>query len=279
MEAIITTLSNDVSRFKPNNDLSEEDKNYCNGVYESYSNHITHVQGLLHFVENKNSGFEELHKEKKQHFSLKKVGDAIECLNDTIESLTESFILRLENYFAKRYCLVFESIILKREKLTPDRFSSYDLIIKNITGQVGSDLLKAGKEQIKNRFLKCFHKDRLPILKGNKITIPDFISLDEHYGAKISLRDEYNSGLVRLINALNLFLHDSTELPERNTSQLIEWKTIIDLTEHYKVFSEVSFRFFKNRRIDVLFGDAVTARKFWNYYKLEIIEKIISKND
>jgi hypothetical protein len=82
-----------------------------------------------------------------------------------------------------------------------------------------------------------------------------------------------------LLNALNLFLNDSTQLPQEVMSKLRSWKNELDLKKCYTVFLEVAFKFFKNRRIDVLFASTTTALKFWKYYTLEIIQKLINEND
>ena len=281
METINTIAINEGVELNSVNQLTTEDKNYCDTVFTRYSSHITHVSTLINTIETRNDEYESNQpvKEEEQFFSLSKIEKATEALKDTLESLTESLIIKLENYFIKKYCLVFKSMIPERGCINLNPFSSYDSIIRNITEQTGNDLLQAGKEQIKNRLLKCFYRNRIPALKGNKITIPDFISLDEHWGERISLNYSYNSGLENLINALNLFLNDSTELPEIITGKLIDWKRTLDLSEHYTAFIDVSFKFFKNRRIDVLFSSPVIARRFWNYYTLEIIEKLIQEND
>ena len=263
------------------NQLSTEDRIYCDTFWANYSQHVTHVSELLNHIETKNDAFFGLpnYNSEEQFFSASKIDKSIEALRDTIENLTQSLITKLENYFTKKYCLVFKSLIPDRGAVNLDPFPSYTSIMLNITSQVGGDLLKAGKEQIRNRFLKCFYRNSFPSLKGNKITIPDFISLDEHFGDRISLCYSYNSRLENLINALNLFLNNSTELPEVITNKLTDWKRSLDLSAHYPAFPDVSFKFFKNRRLDVLFSNSIAALKFWNYYSLQIIENIIKEND
>jgi len=279
MGTITIDHSSRVEIIDPGKNLSIADKDHCNSLLENYNNCITHILGLLQFIEDRKSKFAEKYNRKDQPFSLNQVDEAIEKLNEATENLTLSLIVKLENYFAKRYCLVFDSLILETSRIDLPPFSSYHKIIENIASQVGSDFLKAGKEQIKNRFLKCFHKDRLPSLKGNKITIADFIWIDEHYGDKTSLCSDHNSAIEKLMHALNLFLNDTTELPQGIGEKLLNWKSILNLPEHHPVFPDVSFKFFKNRRIDVLFSSATIARRFWNYYKLEIIESIIHENN
>lgn len=260
--------------------LTREDKAHCDHVFSIYHNHVTHVSELLQAIETKNVDYESRNINDDQNFScFSKIDKATEALNDTLECLTQSLVEKLEYFFTKKYCLVFSSLIPDRGSINLNPVCSYDFIIENIIGQVGNNFLQAGKEQIKHRFLKSFYRSSLPTLKGNKISMPSFISIDEHWGERISLSYSHNKRLENLINALNLFLNDSTELPQTITNKLQEWKREIDLSQHYSVFSGVSFKFFKNHRIDVLFSDAITARKFWNYYALEIIEKFIQEND
>jgi hypothetical protein len=261
--------------------LPIEDKQHCDIVFEIYSSHVAHVSEILQLIENKNYQFQNNRNSDtdKQLFSLLDIHKAKEVLKDILETLTQSLILKLENYFAKKYCLAFTSLIPDRGNINLNPVSSCDAIIENIMGQVGADLLEAGKQQIKLRFLKSFYKKSLPSLKGNKISIPSFICIDEHYGDKLSLSYTHNKRLENLINALNLFLNDSTELPKNIINKLAEWKGYIELSESYPVFPDVSFKFFKNQRIDLTFSDSITARKFWNYYALEIIEKFIQEND
>jgi hypothetical protein len=281
METLQTIQSTETINIVSSNSLPAEDKNYCDTLFTNYSNHIAHVSELLNTIETKDEEFKDKHttEEEEQFFSVSKIDKATEALRDTIENLTQSLILKLENYFTKKYCLVFKSWIPDRGTINLNPFTSYDSIIQNITNQVGGDLLQAGKEQIKNRFLKSFYRNSLPTIKGNKISVPEFISLDENFGDRISLYYSHNARLENLINALNLFLNNSTELPEVITNKLTEWKRSLDLSAHYTVFPDVSFKFFKNRRLDVLFSNPTTALKFWNYYTLEIIEKIIKEND
>jgi hypothetical protein len=279
METISIDQSHRVEIIDIDKNLSIADKDHCSSVFENYNNCIMHILGLLHFMKHRKSKFDEEYNGKEQSFSLDSVDQVIRELNEATEDLTQSLIVKLENYFKKRYCLSFDSLILATSRKDQQPFSSYHKIIENIASQVGNDFLKAGKEQIKNRILKCFHRDRLPSLKGNKITIADFIWIDEHYGDKTSLSSDHNSAIEKLLHALNLFLNDATELPQDIREKLLNWKSILDLSEHHAVFPDVSFKFFKNRRIDVLFSSATIARRFWNYYKLEIIDKIIHENN
>lgn len=281
METLQAIQSIEVLKDVPSSQLTQEDKDFCNTLFTVYSNHVTHVSELVNAIEKKNGEYENTQpkKEDQYFFSLGKIEKATEALKDTLEELSQSLVFKIENYFIKKYCLVFSSVIPDRGSINLDLLQSYDLIIENITGQVGNDLLEAGKGQIKNRFLKSFYRDSLPTLKGNKITIPDFISLDEHWGERISLHYSNSSRLENLINALNLFLNETTELPNQITGKVIEWKSSLDLSNYYPVFPGVSFKFFKNRRIDVFFSNAATARNFWNYYTLEMIGKNIDQND
>ena len=264
-----------------NSQLPTEDQIFCNTAFTIYSNHVSHVSELLNTIEKRNAeyGSTQQAKDDENFFSLNKIEKAREALKHTLHDLTQSLILKLENYFIKKYCLVFNSLLPDKGHTNLNPFSSYDPIIENITGQVGKNLLQAGKEQINKNFLRSFNRNSVPVLNGNKITIPNFITLDEHWGEKISLHYSYNSRLENLINALNLFLHDNTELPKQITDKLLEWKGALELSDYYPVFPGVSFKFFKNRRIDVFFSNAETAKKFWNYYTLEAIETIFQEND
>lgn len=281
MENTQATQNTESPKFVSSDLLTTEDKTYCDTVFTSYSRHITHVSDLLNTIAIKDKEFQEQQatEEEEQFFSVSKIDKATEALRDTIENLTQSLITKLETYFAKKYCIVFKSLIPDRGTVNLDPLSSYISIVQNITSQVGSELLKAGKEQIKNRFLKSFYRNSLPTLKGNKINIPDFISLDEHFGDRISLYYSHNARLENLVNALNLFLNNSTELPQLITNKFIDWKSSLDLSTPYTVFPDVSFKFYKNQRLDVVFFNPTMALKFWNYYTLEIIEKIITQND
>lgn len=260
--------------------LTPEDRNHCDLLFAAYYSYVHHVSELLDFVQIKNEAYKSLNTDADQPFmSVSKINDAIEALTETLETLTQSLIQKLEDYFENKYCLDFTSLIPDRGHADLYPVADYDHVIANITRQVGNDLLEAGKHQIRQRFLKCFYPKKLPTLNGNKISVQSFISIDEHFGDHTSLSYDNNTRLLHLLNALNLFLHDTTQLPQEVTEKLREWRGVIDLSVQQPVFPGASLKFYKNRRLDVVFSDAVTARKFWNYYMLEIIGKIINEND
>jgi hypothetical protein len=259
--------------------LNTEDKQHCDNLFYIYSSHISHVSGLLQVIVKNNQSYQARNIDEQEIFSISEIEKATEALIDLLENLTQSLILKLEKYFKEKYCLVFNSLIPDRGSVNLDPVPSYNFIVENITKQVGENLQQSGKQQIINRFLKCFYSNSLPTLKGNKITILHFVSIDAHHGEKTSLNYDYNLRIEHLLNALNLFLNNSTELPQDIQSKLVDWKRSLNLADHYTVFPEVSFKFYKNRRIDMLFANAITAIKFWNYYRLENIEKVINEND
>jgi hypothetical protein len=192
--------------------LTTEDKQHCDALFSVYSDHVTHVSELIQIIEKNSEEYLSRNIDRnRQYFSIsvtEKDQEAIEVLTDTQETLTQLLILNIEEYFKEKYCLSFSSLIPDRGKINLDPVPSYDFIIDNISTQVGKNFLLAGKQQIIRRFWDSFYADGLPVLKGNKITIAHFISIDEHYSNRISLDYRYNARMDNLLNALNLFLND-----------------------------------------------------------------------
>jgi hypothetical protein len=254
--------------------LTPEDRAFCENLFNAYKTHQEHYKNLLHYITLRNG----IHKEKMNGTDsalfrpLKEVKQAVDHLTSGRYELTTAFVERMETHFSRKYNTHFRGFAEAFDLEAHQPFNSYQPIIDNIVVQVGHDLVEAGKGQIKRRFLDQFGTGKLaPVRKGRTITLPLYCNLDvTHGGARYAL-DDYKEKTTYLLDALVLFFFNRTSPTETVAKQLSGWKSVLMLDHPYPLFAGCSIRFFRNRRVDLLFGDAANAAAFWNLFDLETL--------
>jgi hypothetical protein len=252
--------------------LQPDDKTYCENIFNLYNAHYSFIKNLL----DKTSGDYTNHLAQFPldiqdfYHAMYYMDKYFEGLEGIKYSLEERVITKIENYFKELYNIVFDRYEIKNKESL-----SLENIIDNIIQQSGTDLTEAGKMQIITTFQKNFFRpSKQPLLKNNKISLPNYFFLRSALMSdEMSL--EYNDRDVSiLLDAIALFLFDTTNKTEIFIAQLEEWKQNIDFSKFYSLQNDVSIKFFKNRRIDIAFNETEMAEKFWEKFQLENITMI-----
>lgn len=256
--------------------LNDSDKAICESLLEKYFSHIHFwYPRLLAF-----KAAHEAYKEKTEtstedfHYSIyydyKILDEWVKIVND----ITATFIRLIENHFTQTYRLKFSSYEPTTDKDLTEPLTSYEPIITGMIAQVGADLLHSGKEQIKKNFQELFIWDRhQPELKGKKIILPSFCSLDVSYRSDAYLSRSEES-MNKLLHAVALFLHDTTTITTEMQDEYDRWQNCLTFENSYQL-AGFAVRFFRNGRIDLSFEDATTAKRFFETHQLLTI---VAKN-
>lgn len=256
--------------------VQEEDKTYCISLFEKYSSHVKFIQALLqHTVEAWDT-----HQQQSKittgdfYYEVSKLDNQLKKYQEILAGLHEKIVSLIERHFRDTYNIEFESYNLSAKPSEVIIHDSLETIIDHMLQQVGTDLMESGKSQVIQRFQKMFCWPRQqPELKNNKISFPCFYSLG--YGSATSLSWE-DKNVLSLLQAINLIIYDSSILSETFRLQYKEWQEQIEYNKAYMLQSDITIKFFKNRRIDLTLPSAHTAEKFWQLYQLETI--ILSNN-
>lgn len=259
--------------------LQPYDKAFCEKIFALYEQHKCFIKKILETTGEGYKNHVNAYPISAQDFyyDMDKMEKISEGLEEIISSLEGTLIRKTENFFKEKYNLVFDAY--QKDKKSADALS-LEAIIDNIIAQSGTDLIQAGKDQIKLRLRQIFRTpSRQPNLKNSKISLPNFF-----YPRTTFMSDEtslnYNDTEVsKLLDAIALFVFDSLEQPEIFKKQLEDWKLKIDFTISYELQPELTIKFFKNRRIDISFPSTDEAEKFWQDHGLENVVALNNSRD
>jgi hypothetical protein len=262
--------------------LQPEDKAYCQNIFVLYGSHTAFIQNLLKsMIESY-----DLHQQQTSitkddfYYDMSIMEKQLQGVEDILASLKETLVRKIEFHFQDKYNIKFNSFNEMEETTKRIVHCESENIIDNIMEQVGTDLIRSGKEQVISRFQKCFGiASKQPQLKNSKILLPAFFyprcSLNSN---DISL-DFNDCEMNKLLDALALFFFDTSRQPEIFIAQIEEWKQKINLNTAYYLQGDLSIKFFKNRRIDIAFPSTHSAEKFWQMFQLENIVMINNTNN
>jgi hypothetical protein len=194
--------------------------------------------------------------------------------------LNETVVRKVEHYFQDIYNVTFNSFDKKQESSKTIVHCRPEDIIDNIMEQVGTDLIRSGKELVISRFQKCFGIASKQLqLKNSKILLPAFFYPRSSLNSNDISLDYNDCEMNKLLDALGLFFFNTARASEIFTAQIEEWKQKINLNTAYYLQGDISIKFFKNRRIDITFPSVHSAEKFWQMFQLENIIMINNTND
>ena len=254
--------------------LDEVDKLYCDRVFANYQLHFRFINGLLNNLDvQSKSRCDSLTDTVLFSTELDSVSQSVKDIRATASKLTTALVDYIERYHKLQYSIEFNSYEIKKTESAIE-LASYQPVLDNITSQVGPDLLLAGKSKISNEFKALFRwPEYQPVLKGDKISFPSFGSYDhDSWSEKYSL-SHTNKDVEKLLSVLSLYFLDRTKVPEGFQNQIIAWHREVSFSIYYLLLGEldVSVKFYKNRRVDLICKDAKTAGDFWSRFDLENI--------
>lgn len=253
--------------------LQPEEKELCTQLFDKYMSCYEFINGVLTNAVNDYVNHKQHFPANKEDFYyvISKMDKQITNYEEMITDLHEVLARKIERYFSEKYTIQFTSYLEKNKP--EDVAATYQLenIIENILEQSGNNLIQAGKNQIGKNFQDAFHTTKQqPSLRNNKISLPCY---SYSFGEKSSL-DYQDKSVLHLLQAISFILSDSTGLPPQFQNQYEEWKEEIDYSIAYPLETDLTIKFFKNRRIDLAFTSAHTAQKFWQHFQLENIVEL-----
>ncbi|MCD3245241.1 hypothetical protein FDJ70_06010 [Clostridium botulinum] len=205
---------------------------------------------------------------------------------------SQCFISKIIRYFKNKYQIELENNFKKKgkeyntcrkieseERLDFYKNFTYNDVLDDIFEQLeGFDLNSKAEQEIKDNMKKMcrdYRSGEKIKLSKNKISLKDiyiitYDSIWERYEINYNTEDN----LKILLNAMNYFENDSTEITELNNMFLNEYGGInrhlgddFLFQKHGLNFSKIkSFKFFKNKRIDIEFTSGQYALEFAKDY-------------
>jgi len=268
----MNSINNNSESVNPNQTLSEEDIQFCDSVFETYRRHFYFIGRLYKKIDDQIVS----HRDTSAELFSSELDSLDKTVNDfcfILSNLTTTLIGYIETHLKQQYNIEFKSFEIE-DKESGVELHSYRHLIDNITSQIGPDLTLAGKSKISNEFIALFRwPEYQPILKGDKISFPSLASYDySNSSEKYSLTYQ-NENMKKLLAAICLYFLDRTKVPDTFKTQIIEWQREVSFSTCYLLLGElnVSVRFYKNRRVDLICKDAKTASDFWTRFNLENI--------
>lgn len=258
--------------------LTDEDKIYCQEIFLLYQKHFTFFNALfdqtLEQTETHRLNVEV--KTEDFYYAVDGIEKIVSDLGDIPEAVSATLIQRVESYFKEQYNISFKSL-QDKDGYNNIRFPiSLETILENIADQVGTDLIKSGKDQVREKFQKLFcNPSKQPELKASKISCPLFYYLNSRLICNDFQLDYSDKSVHILLDALALFLFNNHHAPERYTEMCESWRRRIDFTTSFELSKGTTVKFYKNRRLDISFASASLAAMFWQEFQLE---KITERN-
>jgi hypothetical protein len=245
--------------------LPEQDRHYCNRLFDLY---VTHSNSLLDTVNKISTVHQQVladHPVTDEDFyhDLNEVPRMLKTLADVAATLTTTLIRRIESYFKTTYNVTFHTYEYK----VGMPFGSIEPVIKNMLLQTGNDLLQSGKQTIRKRCSELFKWERRrPVLKTGAISFPGLVYYYQRYDNTCELHYS-ESSMAPLLEGLSLFLLDSNTTYDGFVALYEIWKSTIEFNHPYPS-SGVTFKFFKNGRLDIAFDEPAQATGFYQFLNL-----------
>lgn len=256
--------------------LHPQDIIFCENIFAEYNDHFRLFSGIVKEINGKFI----THKNNYSNWGAftRELDLFSEALEDNINVLPKLLKVKvaatIANYFNTEYSLSIDVDIIT-DKCAKSQFESYHAILDDIVGQVGKDFPKIGRLRIIKRFQRIFiSATSQPVLHGCKISFPtlgsyNVSSFDHH----ITLRDGRDS-ISKLLDAIALYSLNVTKRPATFTTQVQEWRREIDCKVDYNLLGgehDVSLKFFRNQRVDLIWLNKKNAQNFWKLFELENI--------
>lgn len=280
IESMIFKLLNEIimskneTTIKHSFELSTDDAQFCQLAFHRYSNHLKFVTELA------DDSYRRIKEHLKKHrptepynSELNETQGTVRTLRIVEQHLTKSFAAEIQIYFRNKYNIDFDSLSFNVEGEII-QFESWEPLVNNIVNQVGSHFHIAGGEQIKKRFLETFQTLKCqPVLKGYQIQFPSLASYYEHSNPESYINLKPNNYFFDrcFLDAIHFFFSANLQQPKAFTELKEKWRNKIEPNIEYPIIpnQNVSLKFFKNRRVNLMFNDAAKALHFFNHYELE----------
>ena len=272
-----------------NSRISEADLGYCTRIQKEYDELTELLKKQLNWFEKKyneapaNGAFS-IHQDNDGTWSVRKSYDrdlrwdqqlkytplfSIAAIRNNLIEARKTLITNIKSYFESTYHISLDLSDLKMS----DTQCDYETIIQLIFEETeGTDLFETGSNKIKEDFLSSIWKGRAK-RKGEKIIIDEYASYD-HWSFDNSYKMHYNEqGMTRILMALSHFEFSTNSISSAISNSIPHksWhnrKIEFQLYECEGTTKFKGIRFFKNRRIDVVFHKAEYAEEFWNQFEL-----------
>ncbi|HVI44593.1 MAG TPA: hypothetical protein VM802_06980 [Chitinophaga sp.] len=251
--------------------LCAEDATWCHEALAHYTVRRDFLQATYLYVSESCDTHSVSHGALNEdaHYRFSEFNDGIDKLRSAISMLGRAFIHKVEDYFKDKYSLAFDSYADTLNRKDDIILNSLQPIVAHMIAITGGDLSRCGKERVKKLFQDIFNwKDRQPILKGKKISLPHYAHY--YYNFKEDPSLDYGEKVVsHLLGAVALCFRDQP-IPDRSSQSLLQsLKESLTHGESYKVGDDLSLSFFKNGRLDLAFTDVDKALRFWNFFSLD----------
>lgn len=240
------------------NTLSESDINTCDNIYINYFALHTQISELYAVTKNY---YEKVQAMKDAVFSSQQIyvdaaiSGSVGKLTEGMQLLNESFISMVIAYFKSTYHINVEDY--PKRETTSELLPSYSPIIEYIIQKVGTDFLKAGKDEVYKKFRNSFWRIRTqPIINGSLVKLPT-------YGKSLPR-------LTELLHALSVFVSGSVILTHDCKELLTEWKDQVSTDQVYPIDQLITIKLYANSRVDLRFQTSRHAEAFFSLYDLDI---------
>ncbi len=271
--------------------ITPKDKEICEQLQEQYDELNAHQTKFLKI-------FDKMQKEEQgSAFNLKDNGNgnvyiendykqpwhkqimftplyAIKSIKEKMITGRKGFIYQIKQHFETTYNLEIDLYRLEEEQGD----IHYTDIVEFIIGQLdGISLTDSGIERMKSEFRNKIHRQSRVKVKGKRVLLTDYIWYD-YYRDEPRLSYSSSSGAMSKLNlALSYFEQGVTHplniiqgyLPHEQGDQEVDTTTEYELFHTEKI---KGVRFYKNRRVDLRFKDAETAKAFYDCMELFKLE-------
>lgn len=230
-------------------------KYYSIKKYHRNENEI-HVEKEIELRENNPDPFE------KFHFCP--LYDVVHCQRLRSNAIVH-FVKKIESYFNSTYNLRLD---------IPDSFFDkkkvihYELLVEAIVNQLGGrGLNEQGIEILKDEFRRSLWKKDQVTLSGAKLTITDYMSYYTRFNDKV----EFNDGNYKLFTAITYFeTGEAGDIKNEfsrycRSGEEVQFGNVYEFHACDKIKSA---KFFKNRKVELVFLSSTLAQSFFDTLEL-----------
>jgi hypothetical protein len=250
--------------------LLAEDQNACATIFARY----IHFAAFASLQEKQLTEALQSFKDSPDHSTLTDSIEIIELergimtFRDTLTILTDNCIRDIETYFTNKYYLHFESLLCDQR---PEgvMLTSYTPIVTNMLQQTGTALFEWGSGRIRKDFRDlCFSKAKMG---SKKIVLRSLVRYSRWPLAYICIG--YNTKLETVLHAIALFVFQTLQLPKELADLGESWNNGIDRKTIYNGIQGISFKYFENGSLAILFSSKTQATAFREFYALKTTAK------